>query len=223
MSYRLREIAVTVLFLVPLLVSSTLAESVPVRIVLFGDSLISSYGLDSQSKFGVLMEEELRAEGLPVKVVDTGYTSTAFQGTKRLEELFHGEDLLGGSGPKAVILELGSNDCGRYKLEETQASLEIILQAMGDKHIPVLVVGTNSYDGCERAGKPSYRAAYIQMFADLASKHGDLYYRDFKDGLEGDPSLLQGDRDHPTAKGEVVVVAHMLPVVEDLVSRAKQP
>lgn len=215
--------AIAILLALPSLTNSALAEAMPVRIVLFGDSYISSYGVDTKDGFAVRLEAALKADGLSALVVDTGYTATAFEGARRMDSLFNGTVFLGGSGPKAVILELGSNDCRRYRLEETQASLETILQAMADRHIPVLVAGTTAYDTCPKKDRPNYKERYVQMFADVTAKYGDLYYRDFKEGVGDHPELMQADRDHPTAKGDAVIVARMLPMVKMLLAQAKQP
>ena len=209
--------------LIPLsLAGSAWAEVVPVRIVLLGDSYVASYGVDSVHSFEEQLEAALNADGPLVQVVGTGYTSTAFRGVEHLKSLLESEDELGGNGPKAVILELGSNDCARYTLEQTQASLDAILKSLADRHIPVLVAGTTPYTGCERKDRPNYKALYVQMFANLADRYGALYYRDFKDGVGDHPELMQGDHDHPTAKGDAVIVARMLPVVRELVARAQQ-
>mgnify|MGYP000653238313 CR=1 FL=1 len=223
MGHCLRGTALKILLALAWLPSSVQADDLPVRIVLFGDSYIASYGVDSARKFEVQLESALIANGQAVEVVGTGYTSTAFRGVDQVKSFLEAEDILGGNGPKVVILELGSNDCGRYKLDETQANLETILKALADQHIPVLVAGTMPYDMCENKDRPNYKALYIQMFADLAAKYGDLYYRDFKEGVGDHPELMQGDRDHPMADGDAVIVANILPSVVELVARAKQP
>jgi acyl-CoA thioesterase-1 len=80
-------------------------------------------------------------------------------------------------------------------------------------HAVILELGSGDYD-----------AQYLQMFADVADQYGDLYYRDFKDGLSGHPELVQSDHSsHPNAAGEAAIVARMLPVVQELVARAWQP
>ena len=215
--------ALTFLLALPWLAGSSLAEAVPVRIVLFGDSYISSHNVDPKLAFGVQLEAALNANGPLVHVASTDYTETTARGVARLESLLATESILGGIGPKVVILELGSNDCFRYKLEETQANLDAILKVLADLKIPVLVAGTIPYTTCNRRGRQDYDALYVQMFADLATKYGDLYYRDFKDGVGDHPELMQADRDHPTAEGDAVIVARILPVVEILVARAKLP
>ncbi len=197
------------------------AADQPVRIVLFGDSLIASYGIDSGKKYEVRLQAALDAAGQSAQVVGTGYTSTAHQGTRALAGFLDDNAVLGGRGPKAVILELGSNDCFRFTLDQTKANLDAILKELSDRDIPTLVVGTVPYATCERKDRPNYTALYQQMFADLAAKYGDLYYRDFKDGVGDNPDLLQTDHDHPTAAGDAVIVERMLPLVVELVKRAQ--
>lgn len=197
------------------------AENLPVRVVLMGDSYITSFGVDTKDTFGVGLEAALKADGLLVQVTDTGYVATAYRGREGLDRFLTSEIFLGGTGPRAVILELGSNDCGRYTLEETQASLDAVLAELANRQIPVLVVGTTAYDTCPIKDRPDYPARYVQMFADLAAKYGDLYYRDFKEGVSGHPDLMQSDRDHPNRDGDAVIVANMLPIVRELVARAQ--
>ena len=207
----------------PWLTGSALAEAVPIRIVLFGDSYISSHNVEPKRAFAVQLEAALNANGPLVQIVSTDYTSTTLRGVARLKDFLDTEGILGDASPKVVILELGSNDCFRYKLEETQANLDAILKVLADQNIPVLVAGTTPYSTCKRRGQLNYDELYVQMFADLASKYGDLYYRDFKEGVGDHPELLQSDHDHPTAEGDAAIVARMLPVVGELIARAQQP
>jgi acyl-CoA thioesterase I len=67
-----------------------------------------------------------------------------------------------------------------------------------------------------------YARAFSSVFADIAagySNKGVLYYPFFLDGVAADPKLNQPDGLHPTARGVTVIVAHILPKVEDLISR----
>lgn len=201
----------------------SIADEAKVTIVLIGDSYISSHNVDPNDSFEVKLEEALNEGMVPVDVLGTGFTSTAFTGASHLHYLMDNPSVLGTAAMHAVIVELGQNDCRRYKIAETRASLDSMLARFAQAHIPVLVVGTAPYDYCEHATRPNYNALYVQMFVDLASKYGDLYYRDFKDGVTGHPDLLQDDHDHPNAQGEAVIVAKMLPVVQELVARVTKP
>lgn len=200
------------------------ADDPKVTIVLLGDSYISSYAVEAVDSFEAKLEAALTASGLSVDVKGTGYTSTAVSGVSHLDKLMINPDVLGSAQMHAVIIELGQNDCGRWTLEETRAGLDSMLARLAQARIPTLVVGTAPYDICETLpSRPNYNALYIQMFADLASRYGALYYRDFKDGVTGHPDLLQSDDDHPNAQGEAVIVANILPVVKELVARVTAP
>jgi acyl-CoA thioesterase I len=201
----------------------SIADESKVTIVLIGDSYLSSFNVDPNDSFGVKLEEALNAGPLPVDVLDTGFTGTAFSGASHLDGLMNDPSVLATAPMHAVIVELGQNDCRRYTLEETRAALDSMLARFAEAHIPALVVDTAPYDHCERAARPNYNALYVQMFADLASKYGYLYYRDFKDGVTGHPDLMQHDHDHPNAQGDAVIVAKMLPVVQELVARVTKP
>ena len=59
------------------------------------------------------------------------------------------------------------------------------------------------------------------VFAELASAFGVLLYPFFLDGVATDRTLNQPDGLHPTAAGIDVIVARMLPKVEELVARVR--
>ena len=222
MGHYLCKSALTFLLVSPWLSGSVLGETAPVRLVLIGNSYISSHGVPLDRTFDVQLEKALNASGSSVQVVGSGYTATASKGVERLKSLLETENVLGGAGQKAVILELGSNDCFRHTLEETQTSLDAILKTLADQRIPVLVAGTTPYDTCPRKDWPNHEVRYVQMFADLAAKYGGLYYKDFKEGVGDHPELMQSDRDHPTAEGDAVIVSNILPIVRELVARAQR-
>lgn len=114
-----------------------------------------------------------------------------------------------------VIVELGQNDCENYyKLDQTRANLHQILTILGDKGVPVLVVGTTAYASC--GAEP-----FLRIFSELATKHGDSY-SDFKEGVTGHPELLQPDHDHPNAAGNAIIVRNMLPVVDSLLAQVQR-
>ena len=122
---------------------------------------------------------------------------------------------------------MGQNDCARIRLDETRANIDHILTILAEKRVPVLVVGTAAYDYCSSTLSAGHGADYAgpfsRMFSELAAKHGDLLYPDFKEGVTGHPELLQADRDHPNAAGDAIIVINMLPVVQALLARVDHP
>ena len=64
-----------------------------------------------------------------------------------------------------------------------------------------------------------YVERFDAIFPKLAKTHDVLFYPFFLDGVAADPALNQPDGLHPNAKGVDVIVARMLPRVEDLLAK----
>ena len=184
-------------------------------VVLIGDSYLTACGINSPDKFKDRIQSMLATDGLKVGIIDPGPNETSASTDARLNALFTVPQYFPAATVPVVILEKGSNDCYRSTALQTRASLSHILATFAEKHIPVLVVGTTPYQGCQSAAEPNCNAEYIRMFADLAAQYCELDYADFKQGVSGHPKLLQDDNDHPNALGE--------PLVKALVARTQKP
>ena len=193
------------------------AEDAPPTIVTLGDSYINSYGVAGTETFATRLKSGLNAAGHPVTIVEVGYTATSKRGLTWLAESKDGLDLQASPANHVVIVELGQNDCARIDLDHTRANLDQILSILAQKHVPVLVVGTAAYRYCGA----DYAEPFSRMFSELATKHGDLLYADFKEGVTGHRELLQSDNDHPNAAGDAIIVRNMLPMVEALLARVQ--
>ena len=67
-----------------------------------------------------------------------------------------------------------------------------------------------------------YVRAFESIYPELAAKHAALLYPFFLDGVAADLGLLQQDGKHPNAVGVDVIVARILPQVQELVVRVRQ-
>ena len=201
------------------------AEDAPPTIVTLGDSYINSYGVAAPETFATRLKSGLNAAGHPVTIVEVGYMATSKRGLAWLTESKDGLDLQANPANHVVIVELGQNDCARIDLDHTRANLDQILSILAQKRVPVLVVGTAAYSYCSSILSAGHGADYAEpfskMFSELATKHGDLLYADFKEGVTGHPELLQADNDHPNAAGDAIIVGNMLPMVEALLAQVQ--
>jgi acyl-CoA thioesterase-1 len=66
-----------------------------------------------------------------------------------------------------------------------------------------------------------YARDFDAIYAALASTHPVVFYPFFLDGVAADPRLNQADGLHPNVAGVDVIVARILPQVEELVTRAR--
>ena len=195
-----------------------LADDAPVKIIDIGDSYITGHGVAPAKAFPIALQAALKSRGHLVEVIDTGFINKSSSGLGWLLGP-DGQKLLAAPAGHAVILELGGNDCSRFNADQTRSNLDHILFQLAEKHVPVLLVGTEPYAYCARKRGADYSAAYRQIFPDLAKQYGVILYPDFKDGISGHPELLQADNDHPNAAGEAIIVERILPSVEALIAQ----
>jgi acyl-CoA thioesterase I len=95
----------------------------------------------------------------------------------------------------------------------TRAAIETILQRLKQRHIAVLLCGMRAAPNLGT----DYGAAFEAIYPDLAEKYGTALYPFFLDGVAADLNRLQRDGLHPNAAGVEVMVAGILPQVEQLI------
>jgi acyl-CoA thioesterase-1 len=184
----------------------------PVKIVVLGDSLSAGLGLPTDSAFPARLAQALKAKGIAVSVANAGVSGdTASGGLGRL-------DWSVPEGTGAVIVELGANDALRgIDPKLTKTALDTILNKLKERHIAVLLAGMEA----PRNMGSDYVQAFDAIYPALASTHPVTFYPFFLDGVATDPKLNQGDGLHPNAAGVDVIVARMLPQVEELIARVR--
>lgn len=184
----------------------------PITIVALGDSLSAGLGLPLESAFPSKLAEALKAKSVAVTIVNAGVSGdTASGGLGRV-------DWSVPDGTDAVILELGANDALRgLDPAVTKSALDTILRKLADRHIPVLLAGMRA----PRNMGSDYARDFDAIYPVLASTHPVVFYPFFLDGVAADPRLNQADGLHPNVAGVDVIVARILPQVEELITRAR--
>jgi acyl-CoA thioesterase-1 len=184
-----------------------------VKIVALGDSLTAGLGLKVEAAFPARLEQALNGRGLAVEVVNAGVSGdTASDGAARL-------DWAVPDGTDAVLLELGANDMLRgIDPSITREALASIVRRLRERHIAVLLAGMRAAPNMGA----DYGRAFDAIFPDLAARFELIFYPFFLDGVAAERNLNQPDGLHPTPAGVDVIVARMLPMVENLVARIRQ-
>ena len=182
------------------------------KIVALGDSLTAGYGLPGGDGFVPRLQAALTAKGMAADVQNAGVSGdTAVDGLARL-------DWSVPDGTAVVILELGANDMLRgFKPDVTRDALDAILRRLTERHIVVLLCGMRAAPNLGA----DYVKAFERIYPDLAAKYNVALYPFFLDGVAGDLKLLQHDGLHPTAAGVDVIVARILPQIEDLIGHIR--
>ena len=196
--------------LVFLLLMVNTAAAQPLTLLGFGDSLMAGYGLQPSDAFPVKLEAALKARGHDVKVINAGVAGdTALDGASRLDWALSDE-------VDAVIVEFGANDALRgLPVPQAEQALDQLLGKLAEKKLPVLIAGMRAPPNLG----PDYQKAFDGMYARLAEKHGMLLYPFFLDGVAANVKLNQADGMHPNPAGVDVIVARILPSVEQLLGK----
>jgi len=202
-----RLIALTMLMIVSSSPGSNAAA--PLRLLTLGDSLTAGYGLPHEDGFEAQLQAALAKAGHPVQIIDGGVSGdTSTGGLARLDWVL-------GEGADAAIVELGANDGLRGSDPALmEANLTAILDRLAARHIPVLLSGMYAPPNLGEAYFTQFRA----VFDRLSKRPGLLYDPFFLEGVAGHPELIQADGLHPNARGVRIIVARMLPLVEQLLA-----
>ena len=163
------------------------------EIVLFGDSLMSGYGLDEQFHLSTVLEKNLKSKGFNVKVINASVSGdTTSGGLNRLNWLLEGKDI------DIVILCLGANDMLRGTNPSlVRQNLNKILEILTEKKISVLLAGMLSQ---EAFGK-KYKREFDKIYPELAEKFRVSFLPFLLDGVALNPELNLKDGKHPNPKG----------------------
>lgn len=184
-------------------------EDLP-KIVAFGDSLTAGFGVPPDESYPAVLQRKLNEAGYRYRVVNAGVSGdTTAGGLRRVEWVLK-------SRPQIVIVELGGNDGLRgLPIEQIRANLERIVQRLQEAGVTVLLAGMQL--------PPNYGADYTGRFAamyeELARKYGVANMPFFLEGVGAQAALNQPDGIHPTGAGYRIIVEHLLPVLEPLLTK----
>jgi len=184
----------------------------PLRIVVFGDSLVAGLRLKQSDAFPAQLERALKAKGHVVEVINAGVSGdTTAGGLERLRWAVPEKT-------DAVILELGANDALRgLDPARAKANLDKIIATLKASGAQVLLAGMVA----PRNLGEGYTQTFNAIYPDLASKHGLILYPFFLDGIALNAQFNLDDGIHPNPKGVAEITKRILPSVEQLIERAR--
>ena len=188
------------------------APGQPLRIVVFGDSLVAGFQLKASDAFPAQLERALKARGHAVEVINAGVSGdTTAAGLARLRWSIPEK-------ADAVILELGANDALRgLDPGKAKSNLDQMITALKGTGAEVLLAGMLAPPNMG----PAYARTFNAIYQDLATKHGLILYPFFLDGIALDQRFNLNDGLHPNSKGVAEITQKILPTVEQLIERVR--
>ncbi len=163
------------------------------KIALFGDSLMSGYGLEKKFHLSTILENNLKEKGFDVNVINASVSGdTTSGGLNRLKWLLEKRDI------DIVILCLGANDMLRgiqpYLIKQ---NLNKIIEILKERDVTILLAGMLSQ---ETLGN-EYKKKFDSIYPELAEKFQISFLPFLLDGVALNAEYNLSDGKHPNQKG----------------------
>ena len=187
-----------------------IADDMPVRILVLGDSLVAGHGLPQGKAFPEMLQQALLQDGVAVSVINAGVSGdTTAGGLARIDWSLDGN-------PDAAIIVLGGNDLLRgLDPDATYRNLEAIINRLKAENMAVLLAGMQA----PRNFGSDYVDDFDQVYTRLAARGDVVFYPFFLDGVAMVPDLNLGDGMHPNEAGISEITKRIMPSVRALLAK----
>lgn len=187
--------------------SQSQAEESPV-ILVFGDSLSAAHGIDQNDGWVSLLQQRLRQQGYPYRVVNASISGdTTAGGLARLPAA------LRQNRPDIMILELGANDGLRgLSLSRAHGNLALMIDLARQVGARVLLLGMLIPPNLG----PAYTEKFQAMYQQLAKQKQLSLVPFFLDRVAGDRTLMQEDGLHPNGSAQQQLLDNVWPALQPL-------
>ena len=181
----------------------------PLTIVFYGDSLTAGYGLDPEQAFPALIEQELKAQGHDIQVINAGLSGeTSAGGVTRINWVLR-------QPVDIFVLELGANDGLRgLKLDQTKENLQTIIDRVKAKFpkAQIIVAGMMVPPNLGE----DYTSEFSKMYPEIAKSNDAKLIPFLLQDVAGEENLNLPDGIHPNAEGHKIVARNVLRVLSDM-------
>ena len=171
------------------------------KVLLFGDSLMSGYGLPEEDHLSVILEKSLKSEGYETQVFNGSVSgNTSLDGLNRIEDELLDESY------DLIIIGLGANDMlRRINPNQTKQNLDKIINIILDNKIKVILAGMVA----SPTNGLSYKKKFDEIYPDLSKKFELELIPFLLKGVALNPNFIQDDGLHPNEK-RVLIIAETI-------------
>ena len=167
------------------------------KVLLFGDSLMSGYGLPKDDHLSVVLEKSLKSDGYEIQIFNSSISGdTSSDGLDRIE------DELSEASYDLIIIGLGANDMlRRINPDQTKQNLEDIINIITSNNIKIILAGMIA----SPTNGLNYKKKFDKIYPDLSKKFELELIPFLLKGVALNPSLNQADGIHPNEKGVLII------------------
>ena len=195
--------ALLIAIIVVFVSTKSFAEN-PIRIMLYGDSLMAGYRLSPSENLAAELKRNFEASGPSIIIINASISgNTSKNGLSRLDWSLEDK-------PSIVVLSLGANDMLRgLNPELTMQNLDSIINKFKKNGSIVILAGMLA---SESMG-PKYQSQFDGIYPELAKKYDLIFMPFLLDGVALDKKYLQADYKHPNAQGIKIMASNLYPYI----------
>ena len=181
--------------------TSAYAEN-PIKIMLYGDSLMAGYGLSQNENLASELSHNFADINLSVSIINASISgNTSKNGLSRV-----GWSL--GDKPNIVVVCLGANDMLRgLNPALTMENLDSIITKFIHSNSIVILAGMQSPESMG----PDYQIQFDGIYPKLAIKHNLIFMPFLLKDVALEKKNLQADYKHPNQKGIKIIASNLFP------------
>lgn len=189
------------------------AQAAP-KLLVYGDSLSSAYGIAQARGWVALLEARLEQERLDYNVVNASISGeTTSGGLARMDQA------LAQHRPAVVLIALGGNDGLRgLPVEAMRKNLSSMITKAQKAGARVLLAGMKLPPNYG----PSYTMSFEAAFGEVARRHGATLLPFLLEGVAGNEALFQDDRLHPNEAAQPIVLDTVWGALRPLLAQARK-
>ena len=182
----------------------------PIKIMLYGDSLMAGYGLPQNENLTSELTRNFEGLDPAVNFINASISgNTSKNGLSRIDWSL-------GDNPRIVILCLGANDMLRgLDPALTKNNLDLIIEKFIKNNSIVVLAGMKS---SESMG-PSYQKEFDSLYPELSKKYSLIFMPFLLEGIALEKEMLLPDYKHPNAKGIKMMAGNLKPYILEAIDR----
>ena len=184
----------------------------PVKIMLYGDSLMAGYGLSQKENLTSQLTKSFQYNEPPIKFINASISgNTSKNGLSRVEWSLD-------DNPRIVILCLGANDMLRG-LDPllTSNNLDLIISKFINNNSVIVLAGMKSPESMGA----NYQLAFDSIYPELANKYDLILMPFLLEGIALEKEMLLTDYKHPNANGIKVMASNLKPFIIEAIAQLK--
>ena len=176
----------------------------PIKIMLYGDSLMAGYGLPQKDNLASELSREIKSNDSKISFINASISgNTSKNGLSRVDWSL-------GDNPNIVILCLGANDMLRgLDPSLTKNNLDSIINKFINNNAIIILAGMQSPESMG----PKYKKEFDAIYPDLSAQYNLIFMPFLLEGVALEKELLQADFKHPNAKGIRVMADNLNPYI----------